>query len=186
MAVKGEKVLVCLFVLGNALRIAQLPDGSILLVISLCALAALYLAGGFWVFSGGRQRPVFSILAGILLPVSVTGILFKLMYWEGAGLLLLAGSVICMGLLAAVLLRQRHSLPELLPYWRGMRIRTGILLALCAVLFFTPTRTLVRIQYYSNPEFAAIAGDYYSDHDNPVYRKRYEEYKEAHPATRKR
>jgi len=157
--------------------------GSILLVVSATALSLLYLVLGFYLFCDGnikRQNLALSIIAGIFLCLAPQAAVFKILYWSDANIQLIVSLVATLIILISVLVLKRKAPEELRNYYHDMQARTIFLFLLCFILLITPTRTLIHIEYWDNPEFADIATNYYEHPNDTVYKKQYNDYRATH------
>ena len=113
---KTELFLASLALIALVLKLAHLPGSNFILVISLSCLAMLYFYLGFALFNQipfrkivkkesyqgvGTWRIIGAIGAGIAFSQTLVGILFKLLHWQGALLLLQVG-LISIALLAII------------------------------------------------------------------------------------
>ena len=105
----AEKLLPLLAILALIMKIFHLPGASVLLIVSLNALAVLYYMG-FLLFNEIEFKSIFkkesyehiskkrlfgSIIVGILLSIILVGILFKLQFYPGAKVMLQDGLQFC-------------------------------------------------------------------------------------------
>src|ERR1700751_1113349 len=93
---KTEKTIGIIFLAGLILKVLHLPLGSVTVVLALGALGVLYFPAAFYFFCDKtieKQNLGLSIVAGLLLAMVPVGILFKLQYWPGAQVYLLAGAI---------------------------------------------------------------------------------------------
>ncbi|MFA0964051.1 hypothetical protein AB9P05_19745 [Roseivirga sp. BDSF3-8] len=100
-----EQLLAALFSIGLLLKALHLQGANMVTALSLTALSCLYFYLGFALFNGIRLRRLFkrdsytmstwriigSVGAGMALSMVVTGILFKVMHWEGSNVMLTSG-----------------------------------------------------------------------------------------------
>ena len=171
---KLEKILVCLFAIGVIMKFTNVPMAGLILVVSTLGLSVLYLGFSWLLLSekgARRQNLAISIVVGILFAQLPLGILFKLQYWPGAGIMLLLSLLYGGILLLVILLNHRHADHARKQYNSRIILRTVIFGVLCAVLYITPTSALVKLQYRNNPEEAAIRANYYEDPENEEYRR---------------
>lgn len=176
---KTERVFAMIFLIGIVFKLSNWEGGGIIHTTAALTLSMLYAAGGFYFFCDRnlrRQNLALSIVAGLLLSIVPLGILFKLQYWEGAGTLILASVLVALPLYVALLIAKPRANDDLNTYYKNMRWRTGILAALSLLLLLTPMSTLLRLQYWNDPELARIKTLYYSNPENEAYRKQHDEY----------
>jgi hypothetical protein len=99
-----EGVLIVLALISAALKLYSIEGGAILTVISFLSLSLLYFWGGFIILNEtplnkifkastysnlGWRKILWSILSGIVLAYSVLGILFPILSWYGASIILI-------------------------------------------------------------------------------------------------
>jgi hypothetical protein len=174
---KFEKILICLFAIGIIAKFLDVPGGPLLMAVAACGLALLYLIGGYFLFcdrQSGKRKKGLSIFAGIALSIAPLAILFSLHYWQGAGILILESIVSLAVVLLMVMITMRKNDAKLAGYYRSVLIRTLAWVGVCMVLFLTPARTRLNIQYRHDPEFAEIVAEYLENPDNDSLMKRYQ------------
>ncbi|MDF2455770.1 MAG: hypothetical protein K0R51_1763 [Cytophagaceae bacterium] len=101
-----EWILGALILFGVALTLVLAPGGNAILVLSISLLVLFYFHFSFIFFNGIRVRKMFSassyrgikagriigaIAAGFALSICLTGIMFKLMFWEGSHQMMQSG-----------------------------------------------------------------------------------------------
>ena len=93
-----EMAIVCLAIVGIALRLTHIPGGAMLSILSLGSLGMFYFFAGYLLFDPTFQtaidgfqfrktnakRALLAIATGIMLSIVLIGVLFKLMHWPGA------------------------------------------------------------------------------------------------------
>lgn len=147
---KTEKVLALLFLIGIAFKLFHWDGGSIITVITVLTLSALYLVGGFYFFCDGnlrRQNLAFSIIAGMSLCVVPLGILFPIQYWEGAQPMIVSATMVSVLFLIITIILRAFASDELKTYYNNMLWRTGILAGLSLLLLLTPVATFFEPRY---------------------------------------
>jgi hypothetical protein len=151
-----ERISWPLAVLGFGLRSFQLSGGSILLMIGLANLAIVHHLGSFVPVSTTPQSPqsfayepvsafptesfaslALSKIGGIASAVTLIGILFKLLFWNGSASMLLVGVLS----LAAVAVIQLTS--------NKLSRRVIIIACLGTIVWVIPNDTFVQ-QFYRN------------------------------------
>ncbi|MCU0353050.1 MAG: hypothetical protein MUD08_04810 [Cytophagales bacterium] len=165
---RTEKIIVVLFVLVLVLRVFDIPGTSALLILLLSTLSILYFAGAFYFFRDRhtkKQNMPISVVSGVFLSIVPIGVVFKLLYWSGAQVYLLVGSFTAAAFAVVCFLARRKASEELSGYYSNMIARTVVLFTVSVLLYFTSTATLIKIQYWRDPELAA--------HDDYVTRKFY-------------
>ncbi len=119
---------------------------------------------------------VLSIVAGLFLSLIPIGILFKLMYWPGATIYLLIGLVVTPILMLLSYFLRAKAPEHLYRYYTNMLIRSSIWGVLVFVLYFTSSATLLRIQYWHDPELARLKALHYTYPDNKAYTHQHDAY----------
>jgi Na+(H+)/acetate symporter ActP len=163
---KTEIGLTGVFLTGLILKFVQIPGGEFLLIISLGVLAMIYFPAAFYFFCDKKikqQNLAFTIISGLFLSVIPIGVLFKLQYWQGASLYLLIGIIITPILLFVSYLLLVKSEENLKNYYKNMIVRTSILGFISLLLFSIPTETLLKFQYWNDPEVARLKSQQYSN-----------------------
>jgi hypothetical protein len=120
---RTEKVIALLFLIGIVFRIVHWEGGGFFATIAALTMSMMYLAGGFYFFSNKnlrRQHLGVSILAGLLLSVAPLGILFKIQYWEGAGVMILTSVTVTILFLIIALVLRSQTEEELRRYYGNM------------------------------------------------------------------
>jgi len=107
---RTELTLIAIAILGFIIGLIGITGGSIFKTLSLGLLALIYFYLGFALFNNIRFRDLFkknaysqisklrifgAIATGMALSVLTIGILFRIMDWEGAPVMLLVGLPIC-------------------------------------------------------------------------------------------
>jgi len=142
-----ERILIGLGILGILLRMLHWPGGNIALVLSLSLLAIFYFAGSYFLFNptkvttvdgidykqASAPRVTMAILTGMSLPVAVIGILFKVMYWPGAAVMLLVGAITLLPFAVVALVTYSVKKEE---FYKEIAFRTVVVLLLSAAVFF--------------------------------------------------
>jgi hypothetical protein len=176
---KTEKVFAIIFLIGLLFKIMHWPFAGPILVISLGSIGVLYFPLAFYFFSDKefkRQNLFLSVVLGLFLSFVPVGILFKVLYWPGAQLYLLVGSVTAPVIAVLTYLSLSKATDELNTYYRNIFLRSAILAALAILFYATPTATLLKIQHRDNPELARLKTLSYENRDNEEYRKQLKDY----------
>ena len=186
---KIEFITGLIALLGIFLRIIHLDGGSILIVLAFSTLSMFYYVFSFALFNDIKLRDVFkkasykdtnakriigAIGFGWTLSVIVIGGLFKLQFWAGANIQLLAG-LATMGviLLIATIFYFRSKAD----YYKRIFKRIIIYGGLGIILFCTPTSTFVDIYYRNNPDYAELYKKVLTAPDNLELREQLEQMK---------
>lgn len=178
MIKKVEIGLIGLFVIALVLHILHLPGSALLLILSLGILAILYFLFGVVLFNNqdikGRlnelsenayKRPNIgakfkNIGIGVVFTIAVEGILFKLLSWPGANILLIFGIV---GLSIVTVISVRTNSKDKAS--SDMLKRIILFGGLGVFLFLIPTKTWLNFTYPDNPEYVQAVLDY---QENPT------------------
>ncbi|MBL0262286.1 MAG: hypothetical protein IPQ05_00135 [Leptospiraceae bacterium] len=176
---RTEKTLTIIFIVGLLLKLLHWPGAGPLLVISLSTIAMLYFPAAFYFFYDKvikQQNLALSIVSGLFLSLIPLGILFKIMYWPGGQIYLLVGTVTAPIILAIIYFLKSKTGENLKTYYRNMFLRTSILTALTIIFYLTPTSTILKVQYWDDPELARLKTLHYTNPDNEEYKKQHDEY----------
>ena len=181
---KTEKTLFAFFIIGVIIKFTTIPGSAITLVISLGTLSLLYLPGAFYFFSDKNiktQNLPLSIIGGLFLSLTPMGILFKLLYWPASFMILTTAiASACILLLVAIILKLNTDASSLQTYYKNIILRTSILTTLSIALYFTPSTTIMGLQYASNPELARLKIQAFKNRDNEAYQKELYDYQQKH------
>lgn len=165
---KTEKIFAGLFLIGLCLYFFNVLGNSLLLIFCLVLLAFFCFPLGFYFFSDQtlkRQNIALSILGGIALFFAPIGILFKLMNWSGHIIVLMTALVLITILLAITFILYGKHKPELGTYYKNYLTRIIFWLSLSCIFYLTPSATLIKLHYHSEPELLLPATE-------PAYRAR--------------
>jgi len=176
---RTEKALTIVFLIGLSFKLLHWPGAGPLIVISLSTIAMLYFPAAFYFFCDKvikRQNLALSIVSGLFLSLIPVGILFKIMYWPGGQVYLLIGIVTAPIILAIIFFLKSKTVDDLKTYYRNMFLRTSILTALTIIFYLTSTSTLLKVQYWDDPELARLKTLHYTNPDNEEYKKQHDEY----------
>lgn len=168
-----ESVLLAIISLGLVLKFFHLPFSSVLVIIGASALAILYFGLGRRIFPGtvpGERRAPLGILSGVALSILIIGSLFKIQIWPMGSFYLLI-SIPFLALLLIAVQVQRHSHPELRPYFNSLTKRLLPALVVGVLLYPVQQRTLLNFYYRDQPGKAELLDSLYSSHD-PVVQER--------------
>ncbi len=170
-----EKIFAGICVFAFCLKLLHIPGSNILLIQFLSLLVFLYLPFGFFFLRDketGKQNVLLSVLGGMVLAVAPIAVLFKLMHWHGANLLLLTGLFFSVPLLAVTVIVRQNALAELNSYYKSMLIRILIWMLLMVTLFYMKLPS----KRFSTEEGAIRKGVYLFDTTNIENKRRYQEY----------
>jgi len=172
---KTEKIIAVAILVGLIFRFTHIPGSGILLVLSLTSLASIYLVGAFYFFCDKqlkKQSIALSIVSGILLCTIPIGILFKIQYWPGGGFInLIIGTTSAVVICIISFIKKSRSFDNLKGYYRNIFRRTLTLFLFGALFLFTPTATIIKLEYREDPELARLMILSYSNPNNEEYNK---------------
>ena len=176
-----ERMLVIMALIGAVMLVSLVTGGATLLIVSLGSLSVLYFFGGYFQPELTGQSVsvmgiLLKILSGVVMSILVIGALFKLMFWNGAGFMLVVGVLCTMGVAVAarLLTKPGHDLSGV--FRRGSLLVTAGLLA-----HFVDATTLFGLFHRNEPvlvtKFTAMTehpGDslYRADYSN-YWRQQY-------------
>lgn len=175
---KTEKVFAHLFFIILIIRQTHMIFGGMLLSIWAFALFLIYFTGGAYFLreKGDKEQLLYSIIAGMLLATVPPAIQFKLLYWPNGQLYITVACCISICLLITTIILKKNAGVTQNSFFRNMLTRLYLISLVTFILFILPTKTIVKIQYLDNPEYAEIAGDYYAHPENAIYKERYDTY----------
>lgn len=128
---KTEKVLASIALLGILFRLMHWPGGAFLLIIAIGILSMVYFPFGFYFLSGRtiqQQSVPLSLGVGMGLSTTIVGILFKLMHWPGALVMLIVGNVTVVVLWFVVrALDKKNQDESLVGYYKNMMVRMTVI-----------------------------------------------------------
>lgn len=143
----AERILLILILIGVALKFAHIPGGGALSILSISITSFFYLIGSYFLFDPKKSievsgttyykasstRVVVTMLTGLSLNIALVGLLFKLMHWPGAAVMLIFG---LLGLLPITIISviKYSRLGD--DFFKQIAIRNGVLMVICALLFF--------------------------------------------------
>lgn len=162
---KTEIILVIIALIGFGLYLIPIEGGTIIVTVSLILLSLMYFIFGFAFLNGIKLKKIFkkesykgisvlsiilAIVMGMTLSTAVIGVLFGLLSWLGAGIMLVIGllNLAFLGILILVgyLVDKSFSL-------RGVMGRALILAGLSLLLLILPNRTIINFKERDYPEF---------------------------------
>ncbi len=188
---KAEIYLALLALLAIIFKLALIPGAGILTVLSLSILGMMYYFLGFAFFNGIKLREIFkrssyknitaakiigAVLAGWVLSMTLIGIMFRLQFYPGGHNMLFFGllgmmGVIVVSIIARLIAGESRIFPRILK-------RIAVVAAVSALLYITPTDTLLDIQHRNNPEYRDAMKNAMANPDNDEYQQKLEEERE--------
>lgn len=177
---RTEKILSSVFLVGFILKLLNIPGAGILFLLSLGGIGILYFPAAYYFFSDKeikRQNIPLTIASGLFLSLIPIGILFKLLHWQGgARFYLMVGAVAALIFFIISYISRTKAVDELKVYYKNMLLRTGVLTIMALFFLLIPIGTILKIQYRKDPELARLSTQYFTNPDNKVYKKQYDEY----------
>jgi hypothetical protein len=173
---KTEKTVAAIFLVGIIFKLLHWPGGGPLVVVSLLVIAMLYFPFGFYFFCDKKikqQNLPLSIISGAALAVIPIGVMYKIQSWPGAQVDLVLGLFSAPIILAGVYYLRKKAIPDLVIYYKNMLQRTILLLTVTVIMYLIPTATIIKHQYWNDPELAKLTIQYFSDPNNPDYVRQY-------------
>ena len=159
-----EKILTVFAVLSLAGKFMFVPEAEIFFILSLSFLMLVYFPLGFFLFreKGTNTNKIkISLTNGLSLFLTLSGILFTLMFWPSGKFNLQCGIIFAS--VVTLFLQLRKSQTEkntpLYLYYKGMILRNVVMITIAAVLYFVPTNTLIRFELRNNPKLAEMIID---------------------------
>ena len=161
-----ELLLFALFLIGFGFKWMHWPGSGVLLLISLSSLAIIGLIESIrWktADSGLEKPPVLSrVFLGISLFTACSGLLFKLLHWSAATVLLTTGAILLV--FGVVLVLQKVN--------RGSRMYIRLIAYVLIVGFFrvVSDEQLLRWKFPDDPEYVRRMTEYYENPGNDSLR----------------
>ena len=190
--IKLEKILGIIFLVGLIFKLTFITGASLLLTVSLLALACLYYPLGFAFFNqiGFRKilkkdsykglsklRIIGAIVAGMSLSPICVGILYKIQNWTGANINLEIGLISTLIVLAIALFKYFKSKGEF--YIRIFK-RIAIIGSFGLIFLCLSNLTIAKIRFRNHPDYIK-AYEMYLDNpqDEELRQKLHVEYLKA-------
>lgn len=187
MLKKIELYLTAISIAAFVLNLFLVPGSSILLVLSLSTLSMLYLYFSFALLNNVGLRAVFqqkalkgvnifkilgAILVGGAISIALIGVLFKLMHWPMANLLILVALpfILISGAVYLFLFKKNKE-----TYYKSILIRIWLIGSLIFILFILPKDLILDFKYRNHPEYLEAYKDWREDKGDSVKIEKYEE-----------
>ncbi|WP_425392188.1 hypothetical protein [Ekhidna sp.] len=163
---KIELIAAAITAIGILMMLLLMPGGSMILGISMTALAILYYPIGFFYFNSIPMREIFkkesykgitlvrglgAFGGGMIFSILAIGSLFKLLQLPGSGLMLTVG--LTAGVFYLIIILIKYFSQGGSRFLKNMIVRSTIVIALSGVLMATPGTTLVKVFFRDNPEY---------------------------------
>mgnify|MGYP006193907931 CR=1 FL=1 len=187
---KFELIIGLIAILGIVLKLFHIPGSGVLTVLTLSTLSMFYYVFSFALFNDIRLRDIFkkasykdtnakriigAIGLGFALSTITIGGLFKLQFWPGATVQLMAGLVMT-GLI--LLIAAIYYFRSKADYYTRVLKRIAIYSGLGLILYLTPTATIVDIYYVGNTDYAELYKKVLADPENIQLREQLEKMRE--------
>ena len=180
-----EKTLIVLAIFGLCFKLMLWKGGDFMLVISLLVLSMLYFPAGYFQSDAATQTGnraanssaatiLLKVLSGIAFSTLVIGMLFKLLFWSGASMMLIAGLLTLVPILVwAVVSSKSFTIPAPTAVFR----RGAIIAALGIGAALISNSTLYRVFHRNDPQLVQKWIRMTENRDNPVYRAEFDTYR---------
>lgn len=188
---KAEIYLALLALLALIFKLTLIPGAGIVTMLSLSILGMMYYFLGFALFNGIKLRAILksssytnitaakiigAVLTGWVLSMALIGIMFRLQLYPGGHNLLFLGligmmAIIVVSIIARLIAGQSRIFPRILK-------RIAVVAAVSALLYITPTDTLLDLQHRNNPEYRDALKNAMANPDNEQYQEKLEEERE--------
>jgi len=166
---KAELILVSIVVIAITLKLFTIPGGSILGILSMALLSMLYLAVSFLLFKAkGTSQTLLSVATGFTFSILTIGILFTLMFWPGASVMMLLG-IVSTFIITIISLIKNSSNES--PFYKGILTRAAIFFLLGVTVFMIKDNWYIENQYADIPEYIEAYKKAQADPDNEELRR---------------
>lgn len=178
---KTERILWILIIGAVILKFMfNMPGSSVLLILSSGALSVMYFPFGFYFFSDKdlkRQLLPLSIVGGLVLGVAVVGVLFKLMFWPGATVLLFVSFALIPFLVAlCIWFNTTNKREDLKLYYKQFLVRAVFWFVLSSFMFALPAAQLLRWQFSDDARYLYLRLMELEHPDEPMRSQNVERY----------
>jgi hypothetical protein len=161
-----------------------IPGGTIILILSMFMLSLLYFFLSFVLFNNigfrkifrkvsykdtSSNRILFSFVTGIFLSATVFSILFKLLFWSYASIILMFG-IIGLFVISVILIRKRAKVDS--PFYSDVLKRTIVACLVATILSLIPSQLMAKIRYREEPEYANALIDVMNNPNNAEYQRK--------------
>jgi hypothetical protein len=178
---KAEKYLILVIALGVALKLAIIPGGTFLLVLSACSLSLLYFAFGWKIlFIGPKiiQNRILAAITGISIAILLLGSFFKFSIYPGGGTLLFSGLGLGIPLITVIFFAYRKANEETLIFYKSILLKLTVYTVIGLILYSIPMKKMIQIRNWNDPKLADLHYLHFSNPDNQSYRDNYNAYVE--------
>ena len=175
---KAELILVSLAIVAFGLSLFLIRGGNILLLLSIVGLSFLYFYAGLAILNGISLKEMFkketyknisnlrvfgSIATGLVLSITVIGVMFKYMMWPGSARMLF---VSFLGLLIIFIVALIKSIKKPSKFYQNVLLRCVIYGGVACFFFFTKESTFIAIKYRDYPEYVKAFEEATENPDN--------------------
>jgi hypothetical protein len=129
----AESIIISFAVVGAMFKIMHWPGANIIILLTLSALALVYFPFGFY-FLGNPEVKKPAILSGFVMSLIPVGILFKVMHWPGAGVLLVSAAAAAPVLVLMLVWMRKKASPNTVQWYNSMLLRTVVVNALLFIM----------------------------------------------------
>jgi len=153
-----ERIAWGLTLVGLVFRLLHWPFSGFLTVLGLSTASVVYFPLGWLLFGGASRKDQLlplSLITGLVLGLTVIGILFKLQLWPGGEFNLMMGVAGCVVLAVATYgIHSRRRLAE--HYFNALHFRLIAIGLAGLVLYLVPTATLIEASVGAGTERADL------------------------------
>ncbi len=162
----------------------HIPGATATLILSIALLSMIYFYLGIVLFTGVKLKSIFkkesykslttgkiigSILVGVLLSTMLLGILFKLVNWPGATIMLLTP---IMGFIIPFLLIVINYLKSKSDFYKNLLIRVVVIGGFGVFLYLLPPFAILEHYHKDNPEYIEVEKQLAKDPENKELQKK--------------
>ncbi len=184
---KTEPILALISLLAVLMRIFHIPGADALLVICITGLTFIYFYVGFALFNGihvtkifkkdsyrevERKRILGGVVTGMVLSISLMGIMFKLLVFPGAQLMLIQGITGIAIVMIIALIRFYTGKDQ---YYKRILKRIVVVGFFNVILLSIPNKTWLNWNYPNNPDYVNAVLNAEKDSKNVELREKVEE-----------
>lgn len=129
----AESIIISFAVVGAMFKVMHWPGANIIIMLTLSALALVYFPFGFH-FLGKPEVRKPAILSGFVMSLIPIGIMFKIMHWPGAGVLLVSAAAAAPILVLVLVFMRRNATADTVQWYNSMLLRTVLVNALLFIM----------------------------------------------------
>lgn len=161
-----EKICLVLAFVALIMKFNVIPGGSALFLFSILTLAMICFYFSFLIFNSIKLRRIFKkesykgisglrlayvIIAGFSISALLIGIVFKIMYWPGAAINLIACISASLVVLILAVIKYFYKKED---FYRRMIVRFAPSIVIGVFLLLLSRADLVKFQYRNYPQYA--------------------------------